>query len=485
MKRWSTAIMAALLLAPAAAQAQRPQNNVHTRSADVYLSDAFDPNTNPGDKLDILKKAVEAATKGTQNDPQNPKPWFQLGRAQAGLGNFLAADSAFDRAEQMYPEYAAETDPERLRAWIESYNGAVAAIQANNVSEAIRNLELADAMYRKRPEALVTLGSLYVQEGQLDKAEVTLKAALAVIRGPERAKLNEQQKTAWAEDEEQVTRRLTNLYLEAERFAEAEALLREMVQAQPNSVAMKGTLAQTLLRAGKMPEAVTVYREILAMSDVDEIALFNTAIGLYRAEQFTDAAAAFRRALEVNPHSHDTQYNLSQAILAHATALVKERDTAAADRKALINTQLTQLYTELLALTESLAAIDPANRQLLMLRAEAQRNLGELGGADRAAEWRNKVLATLEAHKAMKVDVSNVIALPGDKTYQISGRVTNVAMTAGAPVKLRFVILNREGAEIATHEETVTMPVVEDSERFNFTVDVPEGAAAWKYTIVE
>ncbi|HSJ08856.1 MAG TPA: tetratricopeptide repeat protein [Longimicrobiales bacterium] len=484
MKRWSSAILAALLLVPAAAQAQRPSNNVHTRSADVYLTDAFDPNTNPGDRLDILKKAVEAATKGTQNDPNNPKPWFQLGRAQAGLGNFLAADSAFDRAEAMYPQYAEEIDPERLRAWITTYNAAVAAVQEGRSADAIKSLEAADAIYRKRPEALVTLGSLYMQLDQPAMAETALKSALEVIRGPERARQAAAQQAAWAEDEQQVTRRLTNLYLESERYGEAEALLREMVSGQPDSFTLKGLLAQTLERAGKPAEAAVIYAELLAHPDADEFSLFNVGIGLYRAEKFDDAAVAFRRALEKNTYSHDTQYNLAQALLARAGELGREKGDATADRKTAIDAELRTLYTELLALTETLSAIDPANRQIFMVRAESQRNLGELSTGAAANEWRQKVLATLEAAEAMPIDVAGIVAVPGDKTYQISGRVTNLKLPEGTPVVLRFVVLNREGAEVATKDVTVNLTVTEESRRFTETIEVPEGAGAWKYTIV-
>jgi hypothetical protein len=67
---------------------------------------------------------------------------------------------------------------------------------------------------------------------------------------------------------------------------------------------------------------------------------------------------------------------------------------------------------------------------------------------------------------------------------QITGKVTNLKGTAGTPVRLKFIILNRQGAELTTEEISVSLPATEESERFNARVKVPEGAAAWKYTVV-
>jgi hypothetical protein len=84
------------------------------------------------------------------------------------------------RAESLYPEYAEEIDPMRQSAWIEAYNAGVTALQANNMEEAIKSLSVANTLYRKRPEAMVTLGSVYVQQGNLAAAEAVFKDALAV-----------------------------------------------------------------------------------------------------------------------------------------------------------------------------------------------------------------------------------------------------------------------------------------------------------------
>ncbi|MFO7482884.1 tetratricopeptide repeat protein, partial [Oceanibaculum nanhaiense] len=75
-------------------------------------------------------------------------------------------------------DYAEEIDPLRQNAWIDAYNAGVTALQANNIEEAISTLSVANTLYDKRPEAMVTLGSLYVQQGDLARAETVFQQAL-------------------------------------------------------------------------------------------------------------------------------------------------------------------------------------------------------------------------------------------------------------------------------------------------------------------
>ncbi len=60
---------------------------------------------------------------GLEEDDTNPMAFLHLGIVNTGLRDILAADSAFDRAEAIYPEYFDEeggTGAYRLNAWIEA-----------------------------------------------------------------------------------------------------------------------------------------------------------------------------------------------------------------------------------------------------------------------------------------------------------------------------------------------------------------------------
>lgn len=482
MKRLCTILLAGLLL-PAVAEAQRPSNSMHTRSAETYLTNAAKSGQTNDDKAELYRKALSAALEGVKADASNSRHWFIAGQAYARLNDVAGADSAFDRAEQLWPEYAKETEPERLNAWIGAYNAGVAAIQAGKVDEAIAALANADRIYNKRPEALVTLGSIYMQSGNAAKAEETFVKALAVLRG-DRSALKPQEVQAWNEDELTVAMRLATLYVDQDKHAEAEKVYRDLLARQPDNAMAKSNLAVVLSRAGKAAEAAVLYKELLTQPGLSEAALFNIGIGMFRAQQFADAAVAFRRSLEANPHSHDVLYNLAQSLFALTSELEKEKAATPA-RATEINAQLVKLNEEMRTVAEKLRGIDPANRNVFMMLAQAQRSLADLNTGAAADELRKQALATLEAHKALPFEISELQVSPGEDQYQLLGRVTNLAVAAGTPIRIRFIVLNREGAEIATEEVTVNAPAKDESTRLNATLKAPEGAAAWKYVIVK
>ncbi|MGH7447514.1 MAG: tetratricopeptide repeat protein, partial [Longimicrobiales bacterium] len=411
MNRWGVVLVAAAMLAPSAVEAQKPSNNMHTRSAETYLAQA-EREPVIADRNEFLAKALEAALAGTQASPDNPRSWFQAGQAYFGLKDWAGADSTFARAESLYPAYAEDIDPLRLAAWIEAYNAGVTALQANELEQATESLELANRLYRKRPEAMVTLGALYVQQGDVAAGEATFRKALEVLRGPERAKQNEQQKAAWAEDELTVSMRLAGIYAEQENFAAAEQVYRDLLESQPGNAMARANLAVVMSRAGRTEEAAAAYRDLLSAGDLSEATLFNIGIGLFRAQDFAQAAAAFQRVIEINPVSHESLYNLGQSLFAQAGALEKEQKAATGARREEIQAELVRLNQALRETSENLLAIDPTNRNAMMMLAQSQRSLAELGAGD-ADALRREALATLEAHKALQYEVSNINVIPG------------------------------------------------------------------------
>ena len=481
MNRWTTVLVAAAVLAPATAQAQRPSNNVHTRSAETYLSQAQrEPVV--ADKKQYLTKALEAALAGVAASPDNPRSWFQAGQAYFGLKDWAGADSVFDRAERLYPEYASEIDPLRQNAWIEAYNTGVTALQSNDVAGAIQALTLANTLYDKRPEAMVTLGSLHMQQGDDAAAERIFMQALEVLRGPGRAELNEQQRTAWQEDEMTVSMRLANIYIGQEKYAEAEQVYRGLLESQPGNAMARANLAVVMSRAGKTDEAATIYRELLADEDLSESTLFNIGIGLFRAQDFAQAAAAFGRVVMLNPVAHEALYNLGQALYAQAGGLETDRDAATGTRAEELTAELRELNQSLRQSAEQLLALDPTNRNAMMMLAQAQRSLAELGAGD-ATALRGEALATLERHAALPFEVTNIQVIPGDGTLQVVGSIVNLKAEPGSQLTVRFSTIDKDGNELTGEDITVTAPEVDATTNFQATLTNPAEAAGWKYVV--
>lgn len=470
MTRLGALVLALAVATPATAQAQRrPSNSMHTRSAEVYLTNARATNAADARK-EQLTKALEALTTGTQSDGENPRVWFLLGQVQSMLGNAAAADSAFDRAESLYPDYAEEIAPQRFDLWAREYNAGVAAIQAGDMAGAIRKFESADAIYRGRPDALISLGSLYVQAGDLAKAEQAYRTALEVIRGPAGEGLDAEQAAAWKQDEEVATTELAALLAETGKAEEAAALYRALLESQPANVQAKTNLAVTLSRAGRTDEASRLYAELLAQPELNDIALFNIGIGLYRAEQFDKSAEAFTRALERNPHAPETMYNLGQALVA-----------AAADADA---ARKIELGGQLATVAGKLHEIDPNNRNVIMMLAQAQQTVADAEqDAARAEQMKQQLVRTLELAEALPFDVSGVVMRVEEGAVHVAGTVINQTVAAGQPIALEFTFVDAQGNTLGTETVTVPAPAAKAEAEFEVRFASDEPVAGWRYVV--
>src|SRR5690606_36623928 len=159
-------------------------------------------------------------------------------------------------------------------------------------------------------------------------------------RGPERAKLTPEKAEAWAEDELNVSLRLANVYVEQEKFAEAERVYRALLESQTDNAMARAKLAVVMSRDGKTEEAAAAYRELLSTVGLPEATLFNIGIGLFRAQDFAQATHAFRKALEQNPQSHESLYNYGQSLFGQIGQLETEVASAPAARKQQFQAEL-------------------------------------------------------------------------------------------------------------------------------------------------
>lgn len=470
MTRLGALVLALAVTLPANAQAQRkPSNSMQTRSAEVYINNARGTNA-ADEKRAQLEKALGVLNEGTEKDADNPRVWFLLGQVHAMLGNAADADAAFDRAEELYPDYAKEIAPFRFDVWAREYNAGIAAIQANDMAGAIAKFESADAVYRGRPDALISLGSLYVQAGDLAKAEQAYRSALEVIRGPARDDLDAEQAAAWKQDEEVATTELAALLAETGKPEEAAKLYRDLLASQPDNAQAKTNLAVTLSRAGQTEEASKLYAELLAQPDLSDVALFNIGIGLYRAEQFDKSAEAFTRALERNPQSPETLYNLGQALVAAAA----DADAAA---KAERGRQLVEVASQL-------REYDPNNRNVIMMLAQGQQMVADAEtDAARAEQLKQELVRTLEAADALPFHVSGIAMRAEEGGVRVTGTITNQTVAPGQPITLEFTFVNAQGAALGTETVSIPAPAAQAESEFEARFRSDEAVAGWRYTV--
>lgn len=483
MRRLGGLIALTVATLPATVHAQaRPSNSMHTRSAEVYLDRANRTSREP-ERTDLLNKALEALTQGMQSDANNPRVWFLAGQTYIRLGDAVGADSAFDRAQTLYGEYAADIDEERLALWIAKYNQGVAALQAGDAATGTTYFEAAHAVYQGRPDAAISLASLYAQAGDLAKAESTYRAALAIAQGPASQMVPANEREAWLEQEALAATRLASLLAQTGKAAAAIEVYRALVKSQPSNGAAKAELAAVLADAGQADEATRTYEELLGSGDLAETEWFNAGVRLYSAKRYDLAARAFHKALEKNPHSRDAWYNLGQAIYAASAEVEEEKKTAPDARQAELAARLEQLSRDLLDVGTRLRDFDPHSRNGLLMTAQAQRTLADLSADAAKTEWQQKVVATLEEAENMPFEVSGVETRPGDGTFSVNGRLSSLKLPAGQTVTLEFTLLGEGGAAVATESVTITTQAAGTPVPFEFRVTTDRLVLGWKYRV--
>ena len=472
MKRISGLFLTvATLLVPAAAHAQKPSDMSETRSADVYMANA-EKTVLASEKKDWYNKALDMARQALAKEPNNPKPYLQIGLAQHKLGNFMAADSAFTQAEKMYPEYAKQIAPERDAMWVGVFNEAVKRINAKDVPGGIEMFKLASRINPTRYEALQSLGSIYLQMGDLPNAEQAYREELTVLRSPARKKLDAKKEAAAADAELNAVRALAEMYSQTNKVAEAEAMYRELLVKDPQNPAILSNLAITLTRAKKTDDANVIYSQLLGRTDLTGSQLLNVGIGLHNANQYEKAAEAFDRAAALSPYSYD----ILDFEVNSLSGVVDKLVSAKADKATLV-----AAYQKLIDVAQKALALSPMDGSMIMRLAAAQRGMSDNDAAAKTADWRKAVLATLTKNETLPVSLTNIQSAADEKTVTLTGEVTGMSAKAGTPVKVKFSMLDKDGKVVSSKDVEIPAPAKDARTPFSVTIDAPATAVSWKY----
>ena len=485
MSRIGKTLLVLTVLTPAIAVAQRPSNTMHTTSAELYLNRGIASQV-PAEKQKLYGEALEQAVLGVQKAAGNSKTWFTLGKVYAAMGDAIGADSAFDKAEQMWPEYTKETEQERFRAFAQASNAGVAAIQANDLEKAIVALEGAGRVYNKRPTALLNLGSVYTRQNNREKAIEAYQAALAILQGPARQGLKPEEEKQWAEWEEATTLNIAQHLAMAEKNEEAAAAYEAYLKRNPNNTLVRTNLAVVYSRMGKREEAARVYTELLSQ-DLPADELFRVGVGLRRAQQLDQAGVAFTKAIAKNPQQQESFFNLAYVTWETIQPLEDARAAAksATDKTNMAN-QLRPMYETLINNVIKAREFDPSNRNLLALLQRGYRGLADVTtDVKKANEWKLKIPALITEYEALPFEVTAIVVDQTDKKVTIEGKVINIKTTKGQPMNFKLSIVDASGKELGSKDITVTAPDVEAEADFKAEFENVANYAGWKYSIVK
>ncbi len=211
----------------------------------IYTRMIGDSQTNRVNE-EMLKKAIEQYTRIAEADPKDTATWVMLGRLHKVAHSSPEAEKAYKKA--------LESDPEN-------------------------------------EEALTGLAMVYADVGDTKSAAELLKKA---------SEKNPSVRTLAA---------LSAAYEQLRDHVNAAATLRRALELSPNNTEVKRGLAQNLLMAEKLDEALELFEQLVAEEPRDAMAYLRISQIQRQKKNFEKAHEAARKAAELDPNSIEVRYN--------------------------------------------------------------------------------------------------------------------------------------------------------------------------------
>ena len=443
----------AAILAPSQASTQTPR----MESSHAIVALKLQRAENAEDEVvaaRIYREVLNDIYTAISNFPNNATGYVQLGTARLGLGEYLAADSAFDRAEALYPDYIDEengTGAIRENAWVGAYNEGIAALKAGDNENALTHLARANQIFDTRPEAYINLGATYANTGQLDASIEAWKSAIEVINSPDSKPRDEETRLQWvSEYGPMALDNLAQVLYRADRAEEAVAIYEKSLADDPDNGPARAGLAIALAQSGQAEGALSIYDEILERDDASALDYYNAGVTLYGAEAYDRATTAFVKVLERAPMYRDALQNLVQALA------------------------LEENYEAQLPYSEKLLEMDGQNYFVYQMHLRALSLLGrteDLG-------------PILEVMKALTFLVDDLQLQPRSNGARVMGTVTNKLLEEGASVTLRFHFYDDGGNGLGTQDVSVPVPPVDGAQQFQVSIDTETAVMGYSYEVI-
>lgn len=440
-----------------------PTDNLWTRSAALYLARASQ-NPRPQEKRSLYEQALNSALEGIQKDPGNPKVWYMAGQAYIGLEDYVGADSALDKAEEIYPRYVLDTGDVRERAWIQAYNRGIGRLQQGDQDGAVELFKKAALIYQGRPEAVLNLAATYANRGESEAAIEAYREALEILHTADTTGLDASTKEQWAEQEEIATFNLAQLLARESRYQEAADAYRDYLTREPDNITAKTNLAVALVNLEQRDAAMEIYNELLSRTDLKEQDYFIVGVGLFRVEAYDRSAQAFRKALELNPYNRDARYNLAQALYQIAAGMEPKTAQDSASWKAAWGAVVPE--------ARRLVECDPYNRNGLALLAHGLARSGE----------EQEAVKILEQHRDLPFSIESLDFRPGEQGgATLHAQLLNLALEPGTPVTLEFTFLGADGQALGAKQATVQAPAKDQETALEVVIESTQPVAGYCY----
>ena len=431
------------------AAGQNPRDTDNTRLAEDQL-DIGDAATAPAEQRAAYEAALAAAEAGIAEDPTNPLAHRLAALAAMGVEDYQAAGGHFDRAAELRPLYEFEDQGIRERAWITLYQEAAPLVSQGAYEEAAQMFEDANAMYSGRPEAFVTLGQIYGQLDETDRALQSLDQAVAVVE-TRSAEVDSATAAAWQSQAALVPALRGQILSAAERYDEAAGLYRQMLMDDPNDLEASRNLAATLMRMDDEAGAFEVYDDLLTRPGLTFEDYYGIAVGFYQGQAYGRAAEAFGATAERNRMDRDALEFWARSL------------------------QIDSAYADIPPVAERWSELDPANQNALIIMAQAENANGNSAAA-------GALIARIEA---LQVTMDQLqITRYSDGGARVTGSVANKTLAQGSQVTFRFTFYTESGDPMGTVTETMSVGGEGMSDLLQLEFDSMESVGGYGYEVI-
>ncbi|MEN8145181.1 MAG: tetratricopeptide repeat protein [Gemmatimonadota bacterium] len=411
--------------------------NRHTRAADIELSWSKrrdDPQT----KQERYARALEKLEVAFAESPDESRAYLLAGEAYLGLRDYAGADSMLTKLVSMNGACEEMVQEIRFQTWVGLYNSGINKLSAGAQDEALASFETASLIYEDA-RSLNNAASIYQNQGENTRAADLYQRAL----------------DAGSDDADMVRVATINLaeLLRAEgRTEESLALYSSYLADHPEDVIGRLNYAISLLNQQRSEEAQAIFGELLGREDLTFRQWTQVGIGLYRANNFTEAATAFGKAHEMRPLSKEVTENL-------ANTLYQVSD-----------------FEGLSPIAKSLTDMYPYESRNYNLLANAHRELGDPEAA----------LAVLQRRDGLSFEfLSAQLVAQGENVYVVEGQVMNRSAEAGTQVSVLIELLDESGEVVASETLLLELPDADEASAFQVQLEVENEVAGFKYAMAQ
>lgn len=414
------------------AQECAEKGNRHTRGADVELSYAA-RRDDPQPKEKRYARALETVGDELADEDPLPRAYLLAGLSYLGLRDYAGADSMLTKLVSADPGCVDQANEMRFNAWVPLYNMGINSLRAGDQDAALEAFLQSNVIYSDA-RSLTNAANIYQQRGDNGTAMDLYGTVLDAGGDPEMVRA--------------ASINMAELLRMEGRADEALAIYSDYASTNPDDVLGLLNYAIALMDAGDQEAAEQLFSELVVRDDLSFRQWSQVGIGLYRAQDFTQAAIAFERAHDMNPLNKETLENLANTYYQ------------------------TERYEELIPVAGELVARYPFESVNYNLLANAHRELEDPDAA----------LALLERRDALEFEfLRSQLAAVSEGVYSVEGQVMNKSAAAGLEVTVPIDLLGEGGQVVTSEELLITLPAEGEATSFLLQFQIEEPVSGFQY----